>query len=175
MSDSAEASQAAGTRRCQGDAPDPLPSTNAEYLSSEYWDRRFEAEQSYEWFKSFSEFSATVTACLRPHDRILILGCGSSAMPLDLYQAGFRNIVSTDLSPVVIATMRARAAAEGCDGIQWAVADMCNLAAYEVRMFEICCHICCHPVNAETQYFSMCCRMVRSTWSWRRDRWTSFA
>ncbi len=69
-------------------------------------------EDEYEWFKGFAEFRHLLLPHLKPCDRILILGCGNSLLPLDLWREGFREITSVDLSPAVIQKMAARTEAE---------------------------------------------------------------
>ena len=64
---------------------------------------------------------------LRPSDRILILGCGNSALAFDLCRDGMRNITSLDISPVVINRMRAAAASLGWPHLVWTVGDMLSL------------------------------------------------
>ena len=69
-------------------------------------------EDEYEWFKAFAEFRHLLLPHLKRGDKILILGCGNSLLPLDLWREGFREITSVDLSPAVIQKMAARAEAE---------------------------------------------------------------
>lgn len=50
----AEGGQQAGVARSGGSrvqGPSTLPAVNAEYLQPQYWNRRFETEESFEWFK----------------------------------------------------------------------------------------------------------------------------
>ncbi len=68
-------------------------------------------EDEYEWFKAFAEFRHLLLPHLKPGDKILILGCGNSLLPMDLWREGFREITSVDLSPAVIRKMAARAEA----------------------------------------------------------------
>ena len=68
-------------------------------------------EDEYEWFKGFSEFRHLVLPHLLKEDRILIIGCGNSLMPMDLWREGYRNVTSLDLSQAVISRMASRAAA----------------------------------------------------------------
>ena len=72
----------------------------------------FLQEDEYEWFKGFAEFRHLLLPHLKPSDRILILGCGNSLLPMDLWREGFREVTSVDLSPAVIQKMAARAEAE---------------------------------------------------------------
>ena len=71
----------------------------------------FLQEDEYEWFKAFAEFRHLLLPHLKPGDKILILGCGNSLLPMDLWREGFRDITSVDLSPAVIHKMAARAEA----------------------------------------------------------------
>ena len=64
---------------------------------------------------------------LLPNDRVLILGCGNSALAFDLCKDGVCNVTSLDISPVVIDHMRARAADLGWPHLAWTVGDMLSL------------------------------------------------
>ena len=73
--------------------------------------RALTQEDEYEWFKGFAEFRHLVLPHLLKSDRILIVGCGNSLMPMDLWREGFRDVTSVDLSQAVISRMASRAAA----------------------------------------------------------------
>ncbi len=64
---------------------------------------------------------------LRPSDRILILGCGNSALAFDLCKDGICDITSLDISPVAIDRMRFRSAELGLPHLVWTVGDMLSL------------------------------------------------
>uniref|UniRef100_A0A5F5PSC6 EEF1AKMT4-ECE2 readthrough transcript protein n=1 Tax=Equus caballus TaxID=9796 RepID=A0A5F5PSC6_HORSE len=93
-------------------APQPeLPEQNCEYREVQYWDQRYRSAADsapYEWFGDFSSFRALLEPELRPEDRILVLGCGNSALSYELYLGGFPDVTSVDYSSVVVAAMRAR-------------------------------------------------------------------
>lgn len=76
------------------------PEKNVEYLKKEYWDRRFDVEEQYDWFKKFEDFSHLVKPHIKEDDSILVLGCGNSSLTFELYKLGFRDITSIDLSEV---------------------------------------------------------------------------
>ena len=99
----------------------PLPDKNAQYLQGEYWNNRFQNEQQYDWFKDFSEFKHLCVKHLHSGDSILILGCGNSTLTQDLYQSGFQNLTSVDLSDIVIDHMQKKAAAACQHEIKWQV------------------------------------------------------
>ncbi|XP_069885818.1 endothelin-converting enzyme 2 isoform X3 [Dipodomys merriami] len=95
-------------------APTPqpeLPERNFEYCEVQYWDQRYRCAADsapYEWFGDFSSFRALLEPELRPEDRILVLGCGNSALSYELFRGGFPNVTSVDYSSVVVAAMQAR-------------------------------------------------------------------
>ena len=117
---------------------DPAPESNAQYLQNEYWNTRFDTEQQYDWFKDYSQFKHLCTPYLQPAARILILGCGNSTLTQDLYCDGYTNLTSVDLSEVVIARMRAKAATASQDGITWQVSICSNCCTCSAVLCSAC-------------------------------------
>ncbi|XP_007529844.1 endothelin-converting enzyme 2 isoform X1 [Erinaceus europaeus] len=96
--------------RAPESSPD-LPEQNRGYCEVQYWDQRYRGSAHsapYEWFGDFSSFRALLEPELRPEDRLLVLGCGNSALSYELYLGGFPDVTSVDYSSVVVAAMRAR-------------------------------------------------------------------
>ena len=81
---------------------------NDKYLSAAYWDSRFQQETSYEWLQSYEALRPLLAKHLKSSDRILIVGNGTSALPLDLAADGFCHITATDLSPAAVKTLQLR-------------------------------------------------------------------
>lgn len=69
-------------------------------------------EEEYEWFKGYSEFRHFVLPHLDASSNILILGCGNSLLPFDLFADGFTQLTCVDLSPAVIGKTRDKASAK---------------------------------------------------------------
>lgn len=113
-----------------------MPDNNAQYLENSYWNTRFEGEQQYDWFKDYSQFKHLCIPHIQPSDSVLILGCGNSSLTQDLYQDGYRNLTSVDLSPIVIEQMQAKAAAASQGEIKWQVADMLDMP-YANQTFDV--------------------------------------
>ena len=113
------------------------PAHVSRYADAEYWDERFQEEESYEWFRGYDSFRHLVERSVKPHHRVLILGCGNSALAEDLCRlSGVADIVSTDLSATVVERMRARAQQRGLPAtLTWEVADMCSLP-FESSSFD---------------------------------------
>ena len=71
----------------------------AEYGEKTYWDTRFEKEVSNEWVACYEDIKAQINSHIPDkQSRILILGCGNSALSGLLCDDGFHNITSTDYS-----------------------------------------------------------------------------
>jgi len=88
-----------------------LPPDNTEYKDPNYWDKRFEKEESYEWLSSFGEIKEILKDTLDkfgPTAKILQLGCGNSNLSIDLYNEGFKNITNIDFSEVCVEKMAAK-------------------------------------------------------------------
>uniref|UniRef100_A0A8C2MLE2 Endothelin converting enzyme 2 n=1 Tax=Cricetulus griseus TaxID=10029 RepID=A0A8C2MLE2_CRIGR len=96
--------------RTPASAPE-LPERNFQYCQVQYWDQRYKdaaGSGPYEWFGDFASFRALLEPELCPEDRILVLGCGNSALSYELFLGGFPNVTSVDYSPVVVAAMQVR-------------------------------------------------------------------
>ncbi|RHZ21749.1 hypothetical protein DYB37_007182, partial [Aphanomyces astaci] len=82
----------------------PLP----DYGSVEYWDNRYiEAgnQASFEWFFPYKDIQGPLESYLRPDkslERVLVLGCGTSALGADLRKSGFHHITCVDFSGAAI-------------------------------------------------------------------------
>ena len=71
--------------------------------------------------QGYGEFRHLLVPHLKPTDRILVLGCGNSALSMDLYRDGFKDVTSVDLSPVVVDRMRQQSMAAGMPELRWQV------------------------------------------------------
>ncbi|KJA28183.1 hypothetical protein HYPSUDRAFT_156631 [Hypholoma sublateritium FD-334 SS-4] len=92
--------------------PKVLPAKNEEYGTKEYWDQRYSEEangETFDWFKSYADL-AEILHVLIPEKsaKILMLGCGNSRLSEDLWEDGYRNIVNTDYSGILIEQMKNR-------------------------------------------------------------------
>ena len=108
-----------------------VPRDTSEYSKIEYWDRRFEIEEEYEWCGRFEDFGELLVAALQgggggggsgekkaaAAKRVLVLGSGTSRLPFDLASEEsllgiLEEVVATDLSAVAVEKMAARARKE---------------------------------------------------------------
>ncbi|BFZ57378.1 Methyltransferase-like protein 13 [Savitreella phatthalungensis] len=103
-----------------------------ELATKEYWDARYAGDDKdgYDWFKCYSEIrqflERNLDECGGFKARILILGCGTSSLSADLYDAGYKDITSIDFSQNAI-DESARLFADGRPGAIWEVMDIRSL------------------------------------------------
>lgn len=75
-----------------------------------FWEEKYAANSElFEWYHSYKMIKDVVTQYIKdiPAARVLNVGCGTSKLPEDMYNEGFRNIVNIDSSQDCIDTMRA--------------------------------------------------------------------
>ncbi|KAF2272335.1 S-adenosyl-L-methionine-dependent methyltransferase [Westerdykella ornata] len=115
-----------------------------ELAHSSYWDKRYQnsdKDSTFEWFKSFQNLQPFFSTHLPPPTnhgkcpRILHLGCGNSALPIDLHSKGYQNQVCVDFSTVVINDMTNRFSDRS--GIDWKVADVRCMTHVEAGDFDV--------------------------------------
>ncbi|XP_077998167.1 EEF1A lysine methyltransferase 4-like [Glandiceps talaboti] len=107
---------------------------NSQYKRKEYWDSRYEHEDSYEWFAGYERFRDLIIGNISKTDRILMLGCGNSNLSKEMYDDGYHNIVNTDYSPVCIQKMMDKYS--NCPGMTWEVMDIRELK-YPQDSFDV--------------------------------------
>eukprot|EP00727_Mastigamoeba_balamuthi_P000144 m51a1_g10126 hypothetical protein (375) ;mRNA; f:83102-84335 len=99
--------------------------------SRAFWDGVFgsqeESGREDDWLAPYDCFRADMRHYIPTSSSLLIIGCGNAKMSADMYDDGYRSIVNTDISPVVIENMRARHAEQRPE-MQWAVADVFALS-----------------------------------------------
>ncbi|GAA95815.1 hypothetical protein E5Q_02473 [Mixia osmundae IAM 14324] len=120
------------------------PSKNETYGSQEYWQARYrEPGGVYEWCLGYAALSAYFDRLLpirgtrcKSDLKIVMLGCGNSALAEDMYDDGYRCITSIDYAQNVIDAMSARNALSRPE-LQWLQADVRNLPLPDASI-DIC-------------------------------------
>jgi SAM-dependent methyltransferase len=123
-------------RSTSSKVPPVVPKLNSTYGSHDYWEDRFENEDSFEWLLSYEQLAAQIEPHLLPVSRILVVGCGNAPFSADLYDAGYHNIVNVDYSETVIANMQQRHLTERPQ-MEWLVMDMTDLSALMDASFDV--------------------------------------
>eukprot|EP01127_Copromyxa_protea_P024573 TRINITY_DN9753_c0_g1_i1.p1 TRINITY_DN9753_c0_g1~~TRINITY_DN9753_c0_g1_i1.p1 ORF type:complete len:219 (-),score=40.22 TRINITY_DN9753_c0_g1_i1:6-662(-) len=78
------------------------------WTSRSYWDTFYDSkkdnEKNFDWFLSSSVLSQLLPH-IQPHHTVLHIGCGTSKLGLELYEAGRKNIHGIDISQTAIDEM----------------------------------------------------------------------
>lgn len=114
--------------------PSYIAENNVLYKTKEYWDDRFQTEETYDWLLTYSHVKQYISPYLKPEHKILIVGCGNSTFSADLYDAGFQNIVNIDFSKIVINRMAD--VHKSRSHMTWLEMDMCDLT-FDDSTFDV--------------------------------------
>eukprot|EP00854_Cymbomonas_tetramitiformis_P016173 gene16173-19190_t len=80
------------------------------YSEFEYWDERYvkSGETAFEWYFGYARVQELFEryAPARTYARTLMLGCGNSAMSLEMVEAGYAHVLNVDISPSLMENMR---------------------------------------------------------------------
>ncbi|KAH9893400.1 S-adenosyl-L-methionine-dependent methyltransferase [Cubamyces lactineus] len=118
---------------------DILPKKNEEYGTKEYWDQRYAQESedsSFDWFKSYNDIADIIRELIPDKSsRVLMLGCGNSTLSQDMYDDGYKNIVNTDYSGILIEKMRHKHA-QSRPEMEWHEMDIRDLK-FEDDSFDV--------------------------------------
>ncbi len=94
----------------------------------EHWDRVYTTGEITRlgWYEEKAEKSLElINACeLDREDCILDVGSGATTLIASLLDAGYRNIIATDLSAVALEKARARLSAQQAGLVRWVVTDI---------------------------------------------------
>ncbi|KAK4048555.1 hypothetical protein OIV83_004723 [Microbotryomycetes sp. JL201] len=113
---------------------------NSAYGTQEYWDERYSKEApdaTFDWFKTYEQGVKPLINqfIVDRGSRILMLGCGNSALSQDMYADGYKHIENIDYSPIVIDKMKHQHADK--PEMSWIVGDVRRLP-FEDQSMDVC-------------------------------------
>lgn len=124
------------------------PDDVGEYVTQVYWEGRFEKESSKEWLCTYEDVKARIATYIHDKNcRILVLGCGNSALSSQLYDDGYSNITSADFSEIVIKNMKLKYK-ESHPRLKWFASDAKNMTIFENNSFDVVLEKSCVDVVA---------------------------
>ncbi|GMR54000.1 hypothetical protein PMAYCL1PPCAC_24195 [Pristionchus mayeri] len=106
--------------------------SNAQYAEKDYWENRFEKETHYEWLAGFDSYKEVLLKYIRPEERILHIGCGSSDLSMRLFELGYKNITNVDYSERLIWSRR-----EEFAEMEWICDDITSLSLIEDEKYDV--------------------------------------
>ncbi|KAL0210039.1 hypothetical protein P9112_010123 [Eukaryota sp. TZLM1-RC] len=99
-----------------------------EYADPHYWNERYKKEPNtnFDWYLTYVNLREILAPHLNENARILVVGCGNSRLSYQLYEEGYKNIVSMDISDLVIDQMREKYK-ESAPELEWVTMDVRKL------------------------------------------------
>ncbi|CAG2103136.1 unnamed protein product [Medioppia subpectinata] len=83
-----------------------LPKSSRHFAREDYWNRFFKTRKdSFEWYAECHHLRPLFARYVKPKDSLLVIGCGNSSLSADLYDMGFTDNTSVDISEVVVQQM----------------------------------------------------------------------
>ena len=79
-----------------------------DYSSLSYWEKRYTNEhlEIFEWYQTYEALKERIIEYIKPEDKILNIGCGTSKFAEDLFYEDIKNVTNIDFSESVIKLMQ---------------------------------------------------------------------
>lgn len=124
-------------RACTGNESKDFFHDHAMLGQHEFWNRRYSLGDHIEWIANYVELERILECASsvdNPH--VLNLGCGTSRLSEDMYDAGWKEITNVDISSVAVAKMRDRNHVLRPQML-WLVADATDMSAIPSNSFDL--------------------------------------
>jgi len=116
-----------------------LPDSHDKFSDKEYWDDFFikRKNEAFEWYGQFSDLKQYfVNGKLSKSALILVIGCGNSDLSVEIYDAGYTNILNIDFSELVIDEMKKKYSVSK-PLMRWEVMDMTQMGSISSESVDL--------------------------------------
>eukprot|EP01097_Dermamoeba_algensis_P004609 TRINITY_DN2989_c0_g1_i2.p1 TRINITY_DN2989_c0_g1~~TRINITY_DN2989_c0_g1_i2.p1 ORF type:complete len:241 (-),score=32.59 TRINITY_DN2989_c0_g1_i2:113-835(-) len=102
--------------------------------SVDYWNEVYQTEtEPYDWYMSYATLKPSFRrAGIEKHHKILIIGCGTSRLSAQMYDEGFKDLLSTDVSPIVIDQM-----SKQYPRLSFMISDITNMSQFADGTYDV--------------------------------------
>lgn len=77
------------------------------YGESSYWDSRYRQDPGpFDWYQKYANLAPLLDRYIRRTHRLLLVGCGNSALGEGMVDDGYQDVVNIDISSVVVEAMQ---------------------------------------------------------------------
>ena len=135
-----------------------------DFSQQDYWDKKYaEKDTLFEWLENYAALRDYIREHIPQDARILVPGCGNSAISAEMYEDGYHKLVNVDFSPVVIEQMQRRY--ESLSEMTWHVMDIKKLdfkdAEFDFVLDKGTLDALVCGEDAEEAMFTACCEYMR--------------
>ncbi|XP_044442304.1 EEF1A lysine methyltransferase 4 isoform X1 [Triticum aestivum] len=105
------------------------------YGEAWYWDERYRKEPGpFDWYQKYPALAPLLRLYVRPHQRLLLVGCGNSVFGENMVQDGYQDVVNIDISSVVIEQMKKKY--HDKPQLKYTKMDVRNMSDFESGSFD---------------------------------------
>ncbi|XP_047070448.1 EEF1A lysine methyltransferase 4-like isoform X1 [Lolium rigidum] len=105
------------------------------YGEAWYWDERYRKEAGpFDWYQKYPALAPLLRLYVRPHQRLLLVGCGNSVFGENMVDDGYQDVVNIDISSVVIEQMKKKY--HDKPQLKYTKMDVKNMSDFESGSFD---------------------------------------
>ncbi|XP_078445195.1 S-adenosyl-L-methionine-dependent methyltransferases superfamily protein isoform X2 [Wolffia australiana] len=104
------------------------------YGEASYWDNRYKEDpKPFDWYQKYPALGPLFDLYIRRDRRLLLVGCGNSALGEEMAADGYKDIVNVDISSVVIEAMKEKYS--DCPEMKYLQMDVRDMSAFDPGSF----------------------------------------
>lgn len=100
-----------------------------------YWNNRYAQETGpFDWYQTYSSLRPLLDLYISRHQRILVTGCGNSALGEGMVNDGYEDVVNVDISSVVIEAMQKKY--QDLPQLKYIEMDVRDMSSFQTGSFD---------------------------------------
>ncbi|URD93333.1 Thiopurine S-methyltransferase (TPMT) [Musa troglodytarum] len=105
------------------------------YGEPSYWDQRYQSDPAtFDWYQKYPSLAPLFDRYLLRHHRLLLVGCGNSALGESMVDDGYQDVVNIDISSVVIEAMQKKHMDK--QGLKYINMDVRDMSLFQSSSFD---------------------------------------
>ncbi|KAJ8500533.1 hypothetical protein OPV22_011085 [Ensete ventricosum] len=105
------------------------------YGEPSYWDQRYQSDPgTFDWYQKYPSLAPLFDRYLLRHHRLLLVGCGNSALGESMVDDGYQDVVNIDISSVVIEAMQKKHMDK--QGLKYINMDVRDMSLFQSSSFD---------------------------------------
>ncbi|CAL9111272.1 unnamed protein product [Musa textilis] len=105
------------------------------YGEPSYWDQRYQSDPAtFDWYQKYPSLAPLFDRYLLRHHRLVLVGCGNSALGESMVDDGYQDVVNIDISSVVIEAMQKKHMDK--QGLKYINMDVRDMSLFQSSSFD---------------------------------------